>query len=59
MHGTPDHAAEMAAQQRVGALSLLADGDVHAVIPEPPGDSTEALAVAVVAEIATRLTAVG
>jgi len=57
VHGTPEHAPQIAAQQRVGALSLLADGDVQVVIPEPPGDATETLAGAVVAEIAARLAA--
>ena len=45
----------MAAQQRVGALDMLANGDVHGVVPEEEGDTPETLARAVVAEIAARL----
>ncbi|TNM48180.1 acetyl-CoA carboxyl transferase [Nocardioides albidus] len=55
VHGEPSHAAEMAAQQKVGALDLLADGDVHGVVPERDDDTAETLARAVVAEIAARL----
>lgn len=55
VHGDTSHAAEMAAQQKVGALDLLASGDVHAVIPEIEGDTVETLARAVVAEVAARL----
>ncbi|GAA3677597.1 carboxyl transferase domain-containing protein [Nocardioides ginsengisoli] len=55
VHGDPSHAAEMAAQQKVGALDLLADGDVHGVVPEVDGDTPETLARAVVAEVAARL----
>lgn len=55
VHGTSSRAAEMAAAQRVGALELLADGDVHVVVPEAAGDTPEALARAVVAEVAGQL----
>lgn len=55
VHGDTSHAAEMAAQQKVGALELLAAGDVHAVIPERDGDTAETSARAVAAEIAARL----
>jgi acetyl-CoA carboxylase carboxyl transferase subunit beta len=55
VHGDASHAAEMAAQQKVGALDLLADGDVHGVVPEADGDTPETLARAVVAEVAARL----
>lgn len=34
LHGTPDRAREVAALQRVRAADLLADGIVHAVVPE-------------------------
>jgi acetyl-CoA carboxylase carboxyl transferase subunit beta len=34
LHGVPDRAPEMADMQRVGAADLLADGIVHAVVPE-------------------------
>ena len=57
VHGDPSHAADMAAQQKVGALDLLADGDVHGVVPEVEGDTPETLARAVVAEVAARLAA--
>ena len=55
VHGDTTRAAAMAAQQRVGALDLLANGDVHGVVPEEEGDTPETLARAVVAEIAARL----
>lgn len=55
VHGDTSHAAEMASQQKVGALDLLASGDVHAVIPERDGDTAETLARAVAAEVAARL----
>lgn len=55
VHGEPSRAAEMATQQKVGALDLLADGDVHGVVPETAEDTPETLARAVVAEIAARL----
>lgn len=35
LHGTPDHAPEVAARQRIRAAELLADGVVHAIVPEP------------------------
>ncbi|WP_182377955.1 carboxyl transferase domain-containing protein [Nocardioides sp. WS12] len=57
VHGDTSHAAEMAAEQKVGALDLLASGDVHAVIPERAEDTPETLARAVAAEVAARLTA--
>ncbi|KAB2812369.1 acetyl-CoA carboxyl transferase [Pimelobacter simplex] len=55
VHGEPSKAAEMAAQQKVGALDLLAAGDVHGVVPEQADDTAETLARAVTAEIAARL----
>ncbi|MBM9458502.1 acetyl-CoA carboxylase carboxyltransferase subunit alpha/beta [Nocardioides sp. zg-536] len=57
VHGDTTRAAEMAANQKVGALELLAGGDVHAVVPEPYDDSAETLARAVVAEVAAHLVA--
>jgi acyl-CoA carboxylase subunit beta len=46
LHGGPDRAAEVAARQRVGAADLLADGIVHAVVPEevPAHDEPAAFA---------------
>jgi acetyl-CoA carboxylase carboxyl transferase subunit beta len=55
VHGDVDHAPEMAAAQGVGALSLLAGGDVHGVVPELDEDTPESLARAVAAEIAHHL----
>lgn len=55
VHGDTGHAAEMAARQKVGALDLLASGDVHGVIPERDDDTPETLARAVAAEVAARL----
>jgi acyl-CoA carboxylase subunit beta len=34
MHGTPEFAPQMVRRQRVRAFDLLADGTVHAVVPE-------------------------
>lgn len=58
VHGDPSRAAEMATLQKVGALDLLASGDVHGVVPEVEGDTPETLARAVVAEVAARLAGV-
>jgi acetyl-CoA carboxylase carboxyl transferase subunit beta len=55
VHGDTDHAAEMAARQRVRAADLLADGVVQQVVPEVDGESAGDLAVAVAAEIGVRL----
>jgi acetyl-CoA carboxylase carboxyl transferase subunit beta len=55
VHGDTTRAAAVARAQRVGAVDLLADGTVHHVVPEPADDTLEALAVAVVAEVAARL----
>lgn len=55
VHGDLEHAAEMAASQRVGALDLHANGTVHHVVPEPPGDTAESLARAVAAEVGAQL----
>ena len=53
--GDVDHAPEMAEAQGIGALSLLATGEVHGVVPELDEDTPETLAKAVAAEIAHRL----
>ncbi len=34
MHGSSDFAPQMARRQRARAVDLLADGTVHAVVPE-------------------------
>jgi acetyl-CoA carboxylase beta subunit len=57
VHGTVDHAAEMATSQGVRALDLLAGGEVHAVVPEYDDDTPADLARAVAAEIAHHLRA--
>jgi len=54
-HGTVDHAAEMAADQGVRAVDLLAGGEVGAVVPEYDDDTPADLARAVAAEIAHHL----
>lgn len=55
LHGTTERAADMARDQRVGAIDLLADGIVHHLIPEPPADDPASLCTAVAAEVAARL----
>ncbi|TXL62294.1 carboxyl transferase domain-containing protein [Aeromicrobium terrae] len=57
VHGDVEHAAEMAEQQRVGAIDLHENGTVHHLVPEPEGDTSEAFAAAVAAEIGARLRA--
>ncbi len=54
-HGDTTHAAEMAEDQRVRALDLLASGDVHVVVPERAGEPAEDLACAVAAEVGWQL----
>jgi acetyl-CoA carboxylase carboxyl transferase subunit beta len=54
-HGDTAHAAEMAAQQRVRAVDLLADGIVGTVVPEPADDTPQGLVEAVAAEVAGAL----
>jgi acyl-CoA carboxylase subunit beta len=55
VHADTLHAVEMAEAQQVRAQDLRAAGVVHRLVPEIPGESAEALARAVVAEIATSL----
>jgi acetyl-CoA carboxylase alpha subunit len=55
VHADTLHAVEMAEAQQVRAQDLRAVGVVHHVVPEVPGESAEALARVVVAEIATSL----
>ena len=43
---------------RIRAVDLLAHGTAHQVVPEPEGDTGEALAAAVAAEIAAAIRAV-
>jgi acetyl-CoA carboxylase carboxyl transferase subunit beta len=45
----------MAAQQRVRAVDLLADGIVGTVVPEPADDTPQGLVEAVAAEVAGAL----
>ncbi|MCH1869015.1 acetyl-CoA carboxylase carboxyltransferase subunit alpha/beta [Nocardioides sp. CFH 31398] len=53
--GDTSHAARMAEHQQVRAVDLLADDTVQHVVPETDGESARSLAVAVVAEIASRI----
>jgi acetyl-CoA carboxylase beta subunit len=55
VHGDLDHAAQMADAQRVRAIDLLENGTVHHIVPEPEGDTPEALARAVAAEVGAQL----
>jgi acetyl-CoA carboxylase carboxyl transferase subunit beta len=55
VHGDTRHAAEQARSMRIRAVDLLAHGTAHHVVPEPPGDTGEALAAAVAAEIAAAI----
>jgi acetyl-CoA carboxylase carboxyl transferase subunit beta len=55
VHGDVDHAAEMAEQQRVGAIDLHENGTVHHLVPEPEDDTPDAFAAAIAAEIGARL----
>ncbi|MCW2838528.1 MAG: acetyl-CoA carboxyl transferase, partial [Aeromicrobium sp.] len=57
VHGDLEHAAEMAEAQRVGALDLFDNGTVHHVVPEPVGDTPEAFARAIAAEVGAQLVA--
>jgi acetyl-CoA carboxylase carboxyl transferase subunit beta len=57
VHGDVEHAAEMAEQQRVGAIDLHENGTVHHLVPEPDDDTPDAFAAAVAAEIGARLRA--
>ncbi|WP_299932200.1 carboxyl transferase domain-containing protein [uncultured Nocardioides sp.] len=59
VHGDVTHAPEMATQQRVRAVDLLADGIVHHIVPEVDGESPHDLAVAVAAEVGARLRELG
>jgi acetyl-CoA carboxylase carboxyl transferase subunit beta len=51
VHGDPGHADEQARRMRVRAVDLLEHGTAHRVVPEPDGDTGEALAEAMAAEI--------
>lgn len=57
LFGNADHAAEMAAQQRISARSLQAIGMVDTVIPEQPADAQDpsALAWSIAAELLSQL----
>ncbi|MFD1825317.1 carboxyl transferase domain-containing protein [Mumia zhuanghuii] len=57
VHGDADHAAEMAAAQRVSAADLFVAGTVHVLVPEEADDDDDpaGLARAVAAEAATQI----
>jgi len=57
VHGDVEHASVMAEAQRVGAIELFDLGIVNHLVPEPEGDTVEALACAVAAEVGTQLRA--
>ncbi|WBQ03673.1 carboxyl transferase domain-containing protein [Kribbella sp. CA-293567] len=56
MHGDTTQAATLAAAQHITSTALRADGTVHHIVPEPPGDTAESLSRALAAECAARLT---
>ncbi len=59
VHGTAEHANELAEEQRVRAADLLADGVVHHVVPEVDGETARDLAMAVAAEVGVALRRTG
>jgi acetyl-CoA carboxylase beta subunit/acetyl-CoA carboxylase alpha subunit len=56
VYGDTSHAAELASAQRITAVALQETGTVHYIVPEHDDDTPEALAIAVAAECANRLT---
>ncbi|MFD2027077.1 carboxyl transferase domain-containing protein [Promicromonospora aerolata] len=59
VHGDTGHAAQMAEEQHVRAVDLLAEGAVQRVVPEHDGDTARDVAVAVAAECAAVLRPTG
>ena len=57
VHGDLAHAEQMAEAQRVGAIDLFENGTVNHIVPEPAGDTPEAFARAMAAEIGAQLVA--
>lgn len=57
VHGDLEHAAQMAEEQRVGAIDLLENGTVQHIVPEPAGDDAESFARAMAAEVGAQLVA--
>ncbi|MFL6089435.1 MAG: carboxyl transferase domain-containing protein [Aeromicrobium sp.] len=55
LFGSTERAADMARDQRVGALDMLADGIVHHVVPELADDDVSSLCNAIAAEVGARL----
>ncbi len=55
VHGNTAHAADMARSMRVRAVDLLVAGTAHHVVPEPDGDTADALAVALAAEVSAAI----
>lgn len=55
VHGDTEHAAQMAAAQRITALDLVANGTVQHVIAEPDDDQPEEFARAIAAEVGAQL----
>lgn len=57
VHGDLEHAEQMAEAQRVGAIDLFENGTVNHIVPEPAGDTPQAFARAMAAEIGAQLVA--
>lgn len=57
VHGDLEHAEQMANAQRVGAHDLFDNGTVHVIVAEPHGDTPEAFAHAIAAEVGAQLVA--
>jgi len=53
--GDVDHAAQLAAEQRISAFDLHESGAVHHLVPEPDDDDPESFARAMAAEVAHQL----
>lgn len=51
LHRTPDRAAELAEQQRIGAAELLREGVVDRILPEDPDGLLPRVVAAVVQEL--------
>ena len=55
VHDSTDRADKLARSQHIRAIDLLDSGAIHVVVPEPEGDTAEALARAIAAEVAVTL----
>lgn len=41
LHRTPEHAPQLAEQQRIGATELAREGVIDRILPEPPSAAAE------------------